>query len=59
MPFDGLGAPPEWRRADEPSIPWSRRDRVVAAAILLVLAVITAGECSLLVRTWAGLSHGA
>ncbi|MCQ8277646.1 hypothetical protein NFI95_04180 [Acetobacteraceae bacterium KSS8] len=58
MPFDSFGAPPEWGGQDEPA-PWTRRDRLVAAAIALVLAVITAGECGALVRSWAGLSHGA
>ena len=59
VPFDSFGAPPEWREADEPETPWTRRDRLVAAAIAFVLVVITVGECGALVRSWAGLSHGA
>ena len=63
MPFDGLGLPPDRRRAPrpdrEPDWSWSARDRVVAAGIALLLAVITIGECRMLLGSWQGLGHDA
>jgi hypothetical protein len=55
MPFDGLDPAPRPDR--EPDWSWSARDRVVAAAIALLLAVITIGECRMLLGYWQGLGH--
>ena len=63
MPFDGLDPPPCRRRAPRPErerdLSWTARDRVVAAGIALLLAVITIGECRMLLGSWQGLGHDA
>ena len=55
MPFDSLHVPPDWMpQPPEPERPLSIRDRVVALALGLVLAVITLANCRMLLGAWHG-----
>jgi len=56
MPFDGINTQPDWRqpKSTEPEPPLSVRDLIVAAAIAVVLFVITLANCKILLDYWHG-----
>ncbi len=62
MPFDSLRVPPEPdppRRQQEPERVLTARDRIVFAAVVVLLGLITLANCRMLLGYWHESSwHG-